>query len=269
MKQTLTLADKLLAKLRKLGLPERKAKELAKGLAPTAARAKVSGTVTGKLEDKLFKLGLSERKAKELAKGLAPTVRAAIKAKVKKAKIKLDDVDDAFVNEIVAEGVDLSEDAELDKVAPRVNGHRVRLDLKTVDVHGQKGIELLRVMHGLTSSNSYLVAAVKGEDGIVAVRQFDADSYKMKFYPTMAYWDKTFGELSSLGASSYLDRRSQNLYERVMVNRHSMDQILRRLEAEAKPKSRMKALVDRFLTVTTAPLVKAFDYLHKRVGIAA
>ena len=269
MKQKPPLAERLLARLVKLGLSERKAKEVAKGLAPTAARAKVSGTVTGKLEAKLIKLGLSERKAKELAKGLAPTVRSSIKAKVKKAKVTLDDVTDDLVEKTVDEEIDTTEDAELDKVAPRVNGHRVRLDLPTVGVHGQKGIELLRVMHGLSSENSYLVASVKSDEGIVAVRQFDANLYKIKFYPTMAYWGKTREELASLGANSYLDRRSQKLYERMMVNRESLDQILGRLEAEAKPKSRMKALLDRMKTVAATPLIKAFDFLHKRIGVAA
>jgi len=28
-------------------------------------------------------------------------------------------------------------------------------------------------------------------------------------------------------------------------------------------------LLDRFMTVTAAPLIKAFDYLHKRIGVAA
>jgi len=68
------LKERLLDRLRTLGLPERKAKELAKGLASTASRTPVTGTVTGKLTARLIKLGLSERKATELAKGLAPTV---------------------------------------------------------------------------------------------------------------------------------------------------------------------------------------------------
>jgi hypothetical protein len=269
MKQKPPLAERLLDRLVKLGMTQRKAKEVAKGLAPTAARQKVSGTVTGKLEAKLIKLGLSERKAKEMAKGLAPLVRSTIKARVKKAKVAIADVDDQMVEESVAQVTDEAEDPELDKVAPRVNGHRVRLDLATVGVHGQKGIELLRVMHGLSTSNTYLVAAVKSDEGIVAVRQFGSNEYKIKFYPTMAYWGKTREELASLGATSYLDRRSQNLYERMMVNRESLDQILGRLAAEAKPKSRMRALLDRFMTVTAAPLIKAFDYLHKRIGVAA
>ena len=270
MKQK-TLKERLLARLTTLGLPERKAKELAKGLASTASRTPVTGTVTGKLTARLIKLGLSERKATELAKGLAPTVRSAIKAKAKAAKKTLDEVDDAFVNEIVDEGVDLSENEELDKVAPRVNGHRVRLDLPVVRRSTWmglpvRGIELLRVMDGYSTERTYLVAAVKGEQGIVAVRQLNEDWYNVKFYPTMAHWNKTPEQLASLGAQSYLQRQ---WYERMHFNKADLGQLLSRLAAEAKPKSRMKALVDRFLTVGAKPLVKAFDYLHQRVGKAA
>ena len=271
MKKTLTLADKLLAKLRKLGVSERKAKEVAKGLAPTAARQRVTGTVTGKLEAKLHKLGLSERKAKELAKGLAPTVRAAIKAKVKAAQTTLDDVFDDEVNEVVETVTDGAEDEELDKVAPRVNGHRVRLDLPVVDrdtwQHAPvKGIELLRVIDGFSTRGTYLVAAVKSDEGMVAVRQLGQDYYNVKFYPHMGYWGKTQEELRSLGAQSYLARE---WYQRMHFSRASLDRLLQQLEAEAKPKSRMRALIDRMLTVSAAPLVKAFDYLHKRIGVAA
>ena len=171
-----SLAERLVVKLRKLGLPERKAKTLAKGLVPTAQRAKVTGTVTGKLTDRLQKLGLSERKATELAKGLAPLVRSAIKAKAKVKALTLDDVTDEMVNETVTKVTDDAEDMDLDKVAPRVNGHRVRLDLPVVERHtwqrqSVRGIELLRVMDGLTSEATYLVAAVKSDEGIVAVRQ--------------------------------------------------------------------------------------------------
>lgn len=265
------LSDRLFAKLRKLGLSERKAKELVKGLAPTAARATVTGTVTGKLTARCVKLGLSERKAAELAKGLAPVVRASIKAKAKAKAVKLDEVDDAFVNEIVNEGVDLAEDPELDKVAPRVNGHRVRLDLPVVLRHEwqanpTKGIELLRVMDGLTTRATYLVAAVKGEHGIVAVRQFDSEWFNVKFYPAMGYWNTSFSELATLGAQDFLDRA---WYQRMHFNREALDKLCKKLAAEAKPKSRLVALRDRFLSVTATPLLKAFEYLHRKIGQAA
>jgi len=271
MKEKVSLADRLLKRLKTLGMSDRKAKALVKDLAPTAARQKVTGTVTEKLTAKLIKLGLSERKAKELAKGLAVTVRAAIKAKAKTAKKKLDDVDDAFVNEVVDEGVDLSEDPDLDKVAPRVNGHRVRLDLPVVQRSKWmgapvKGIELLRVMDGLSTVATYLVAAVKSDEGIVAVRQLGDDWYNVKFYPHMGYWGKTEEELHSLGAHSYLARE---WYQRMHMDRATLEQVLFRLEAEAKPRSRMRALLDRMKAVTAAPLILAFDYLHKRKSVAA
>lgn len=267
----MTLSERLLVKLKKLGMPERKAKEVAKKLVPTASKAPVKGTVTEKLVARLIKLGLSERKAKELAKGLAPMVRSAIKSKVKAHAKTLDDVTDDQVEDAVADATDKAEDAELDKVAPRVNGHRVRLDLPVVSraswMHEPvKGIELLRVMDGLSTTGTYLVASVRKDQGIVAVRQLGQDLYNVKFYPTMAYWGKTEAELSSLGAVDYLARE---WYQRMHFSQRSLDQFLRRLEVEAKPKSRMKALMDRFTTVTAAPLIKAFDYLHKRIGRAA
>lgn len=247
MAQKRPLAERLLDKLRKVGLPERKAKELAKGLAPTAARQTVSGTVTSKLEVKLFKMGLNSKKAQELAKVLAPVVRAAIKAKVKKEAKTLDDVTDDDVNEAVETTI------------------KVRMDLPVAPMQGSKGIELLRVMDGLTTKATYLVAAVKGEFGIVAVRRLDPGTYNVKFYPNLAHWSKTQEDLSSLGAVEYLERE---WYERMHFNPVSLGQLLGRLQAEAKPKSRMKALMDRFKTVTVHTLVKGFHTLYKKADVA-
>lgn len=271
MAQKQTLAERLLAKLGKLGVSQRKAKELAKGLAPTAARATVSGTVTGKLEARLLKLGLSEKKATELAKGLAPLVRASIKAKVKKSAKTLDDVTDDDVNETVDEVTDAADDEELDKVAPRVDGHRVRLDLPVVSratwQHAPvKGIELLRVMDGLSSTRTYLVASVKSDKGIVAVRQLSDNLYNVKFYPTMAFWNKTEADLRELGGVEFLQRE---WYERCHCSPRVLDRVLEQLAIDGKPKSRMTRLIDRFKTVASKPLILAFDYLHKRKSVAA
>lgn len=267
VKKAVPVAERLMARLRKLGLPERKAKELAKGVAPTVSRIK--GNVSQKLEAKLLKLGVSKRKAKELAKGLAPTVRTAIKAKVKREKIKLDDVTDEQVNQTVDEAVDAAEDAELDKVAPRVNGHRVRLDLPVVrrwvwQANPFKGIELLRVIDGLTTSSTYLVAAVKGEQGMIAVRQFSADNFNCKFYPTMEHWEFTDEALFSLGATDFLSRQ---WYQRVHVSRATLDQILQRVEAQNKPKK--TGLLSRLLSVPARTLVTAFGFLHTKIGNVA
>ena len=88
--------------------------------------------MTSKLTDRLVKLGLSERKATALAKGLAPLVRSTIKAKAKAKALTLDDVTDEMVNDTVTEVTDETDNEDLDKVAPRVNGHRLRLDLPVV-----------------------------------------------------------------------------------------------------------------------------------------
>lgn len=269
--KTQTLAERLLGKLKKLGVPDRKAKVLSKGLVATASRVPVKGTVTNKLEARLEKLGLSERKAKELAKGLAPIVRSSIKAKVRKQAKKLDDVTDDEVEDTVTEAVDGAEDPELDKVAPRVDGHRVRLDLPVVgrsewQAKPIKGVELLRVIDGLTTTATYLVSSVKGETAMVAVRQFSDDHYNVKFYPTFTFWSKTRSELTNLGGFDFLDRQ---WYQRCHTNKDGLSRILHQLEIDAKPKSRMKALVDRFRTVTAATMVKAFGYLQKSKVAAA
>ena len=263
-----SLAERLAVKLRKLGLSERKATALAKGLTPTAARA-VTGTVTGKLTARLVKLGLSERKATELAKGLAPLVRAAIKAKAKAKALTLDDVTDEMVNETVTSVTDETDNEDLDKVAPRVNGHRVRLDLPVVERStwqrkSVRGIELLRVMDGLTSEATYLVAAVKSDEGIVAVRQLGTDLYNVKFYPTMAYWGYTQEDLRKLDATEYLARE---WYQRMHFDRNGVVKLLKQLDLENKPV--ITRLLSRLLSVPGRALFKAFDYLHKRVGVAA
>lgn len=269
MKKTQPLAERLMLRLTKLGLTERKAKEVAKGLVPTASKAPVKGTVTEKLTKRLINLGLTERKAKELAKGLAPLVRSSIKAKVRAKKATLDDVTDDDVEGTVAEVTDSAEDAELDKVAPRVNGHRVRLDLPVVSMFTWqkapvKGIELLRVMDGLTTTRTYLSAAVKSDQGIVAVRQLSENYYNVKFYPNMAYWNITPEALAEMGAQDHLQRE---WYERMHFTREQLDMLLKRLES--KSKSRIKALMSRFLAVGSRSLFKAFDYLHRRVSVAA
>jgi len=263
-----SLAERLQAKLQKLGLSKRKATTLAQGVTPTAQRAKVSGTVTEKLVARLIALGLTKKKAAELAKGLAPVVRASIKAKAKQKQIKLAEVEDEMVNQTVEQTTDEAEDEALDKVAPRVNGHRVRLDLPVVRRSTWMntrvtGIEILRVMDGLTTEATYLVAAVKSDQGIVAVRQLGTDFYNVKFYPTMRYWDRTPDELLSVdGASEYLQRQ---WYERVHVTKAGLAIILKSVDNRPK----IKQVLDRLLSVTATVLVKAFDHLHKRIGAAA
>lgn len=264
-----SVADKLLNRLVKLGVTKRKAAILAPKLAPVAAKAPVTGTVTGKLEAKLIKLGLTQRKATALAQKLAPTVRAAIKAKAAKQRQKLADVDDALVENVVDEETDAVEDPELDKVAPRVNGHRVRLDLPVVRRHfwqsaPLKNVELLRVIDGLSTTATYLVAAVRGESSMVAVRQLGLNLYNVKFYPTMAAWDRTQDDLRKVGATDYLARE---WYQRMHCSQDTLYQILYQIEQENKPKN--TPLLRRLLSVSSRSLIKAFDYLHKRVSVAA
>jgi len=223
-------------------------------------------SVVEKLTTKLRALGFSKRKAETVAKALVPVARGAVKAEIVAKDKKATRV---VSGEIV-------EDTALVKVGGKtlvvkdqkikVNGHFLRLDLPIAPMEGQKDIELLRVMHGLSSFGTYLVAAVKGDVGIVAVRDFHNGVYNVKFYPDMAYWEKDEDQLAHLGASAHLKREH---YERMHFPRVALDQLMRRLAAEAKPKSRTKALLDRVFAVTTEPLVKAFGYLRQRKGLAA
>jgi uncharacterized protein (DUF2267 family) len=266
--------DKIESKMQVLGVTRRKAKELAKAVASTFSR-RVEGNITEKLTNRLMKLGLTEIRATELARGLAPTVRASLKAKAAK-RVKRDTVKEIVqetadsiaqeVDQTVEEVTDLAEDPELDKVAPRVNGHRLRLDMPVLPMAGGRGVDVLRVMDGWSTRGTYLVAAVKGPEGICAIRQLGNDFYNVKFYPTMEHWGRTQEELRMLGAYDYLRRGP---YERMHGNAKVTAAILDVLAAEAKPRNRVKALVSRMKAITFGPLEKAFGYLHKRVSSAA
>ena len=180
--------DKLQLRLVKLGLSKRKATVVAGEVAPTAQRAKVSGTVTSKLVAKLLALGMTERKAVVLAKGLAPTVRANIKAKVKAAERKLAEVEDAEVNAEVVAATDGADDAALDAVAPRVNGHRVGWTSRWCRGHGggsrSKGIELLRVMVSTVATISWQRLQGCRDRGGAAVGRNTTASSSTRPWPT-------------------------------------------------------------------------------------
>jgi len=254
-----TFKEKIAAKLQALGVRTRQANELAEGLKATTRPIKTRISVRERVEKRLITLGVSERKAKELAKSIAPTVSAALKTKQQKSKVTIKDTDT-----IIKGAIDATDDAELDKVAPRINGVRLRIDRPTVTYRGEKGLELLRVMHGLTSQNTYLVAAVKGEEGIVAARKFGEDSYKLKFYPNYAFWNFTQSQIESIGGYDYLNRGP---YERHMYTRDKAEQVLLRIEAEAKPKSKIKELATRMLSINMRTLQKAFSVLHEKVKV--
>jgi len=223
-------------------------------------------SVVEKLTTKLRALGFSQRKAETVAKALVPVARGAVKAEiVAKDKKHTRAVEGEVVEDTALVRVGGRTLAVTDQKI-KVNGHFLRFDLPIAPMEGQKGIELLRVMHGLTSFGTYLVAAVKGDVGIVAVRDFHNGMYNVKFYPDMAFWGKDEEQLAHLGATDHFKREH---YERMHFSRVALDQLMRRLAAEAKPKSRTKALLDRVLAVTTDPLVKAFGYLKQRKGLAA
>lgn len=226
----LSLKEKISAKLVKVGIHQRKAKSLAEELSPSVGRMKVK--IEEKIATKLVKLGIPERQAKKLAKDLAPTVRAAIKAKDADRSRTVEQHEDDAIEEVM-----------------------IRFDLPVAPVQGGKGLELLSVVNGLTSGATYLVAAVKGDNGFVAVKKFSDNSFKLKFYPNMKYWDKTLEELSSLGGEQYLHR---DMYERMMFDAKGMQNVLDRISAEAKPKSRVKTLIGRMQALNGDKVRAAF-----------
>ena len=182
--------------------------------------AKKKESLSDRLKAKLRKLGLTERKAQALAKGLVPTVRAAIKAESKQS-------------ETLPPNTPFTRDV--------------------IPVEGAKGVDLLKIMNGLTSTRTYVVAAVKSDVGIVAVRQFDPDYFNVKFYPDFQYWGQAQGYLQELGAGEFLSRE---YYQRFHCNKETLDKVLKELQEAAKPKSRMKGLMDRLKAVDLRMLLK-------------
>lgn len=73
--------------------------------------------------------------------------------------------------------------------------------------------KLLSRMDGRTSYQSYVVVAVRGESGVVAVRRISED-FKVKFYPNLEHWDFTEKQLLDMGAFSFMDRRQ---YRRLVL----------------------------------------------------
>lgn len=231
-----SLADKISAKLMNLGVHQRKARELAKGLTPSALRMKEK--VPEKLVAKLMKLGVPEVKAKALAKSLAPTVRAAIRVKSEGSKKTAEAIEDEAVEEAV-----------------------LNLNLPVVAREGEAGLDLLRVMHGWCTSATYLVAAVKGTNGIVAVRRIYENHYNVKFYPNMEFWGKSPEMLASrFEAQAFLNRGP---YERMHFSSKGVASLLEVLKAEATPKSGVRALIGRMRALASSALENAFNQLYR------
>jgi hypothetical protein len=135
----------------------------------------------------------------------------------------------------------------------------LRLDMPVVDVRSAKGAEVLQRMNGLTSGVTYIVAAVKGDNGAVAVRRLSSDLYKIKFYPDMEHWNLDFGSLNAMGATSHLHR---TIYDRFFVTESALETVLGRVASMNKPKSRVKSILDRLFGITFEPLKEAFNQLH-------
>lgn len=205
-----------------------------------------------RMMQKLMDLGMSQRKATETAKALAPVARNTVKKEIaeKEQKASAPKETEASPTKDTPAKTVRTKKGEIAAV--------VRHDLPVLDWRGANQAALLQVMNGYNTTRSYIVAAVKGEDCMVAVRKFSDNSFKLKFYPTMRKWDYSQEQLSALGADSFLNR--DNKYERMMFTKSQMDQVLARIEAANK--STVRKMVERLLSVSAATLVKAFDTLH-------
>ena len=256
-----TVSQKIAAKLESFGFHPRKATDTAKGLALTVGQLKPGVKVGEKLLARLLTLGVSARKAPELAKGLAPVARAAVQARM---KAKLGSAEDTVVKKP-------KKAKDVAPPPPDAETHifRLRTDesILPVSQRGAEGVEVGRIMHGLTSTRSYIVFAVKGEDGIIAVRQLGPRYYNVKFYPTMGYWGETAERMRPLGADDFLQRE---WYERMHFPPEGVQQLLDRLAAEEEARIAGKKhfavkLAERLVASTWAPLLNAFDALHGRI----
>lgn len=224
-------------------------------------------TFLQQLEHGLLALGITKRRSQEVAKGLVPKIRRALKEE-EKAKIlkasqpKEVSVRDAYNEEKRENGLTVRENKDGSVL---INRLKFRLDLPVVRMQGDKGLDILRVMDGLYTTATYLVAAVRGENGIVAIRKLGEDYFNIKFYPNLQHWELSQEDLKGLGAEhgSYLSRAH---YERMHFNKAGMENVMARLTASAKPKTKIQALMDRFLAVASKPLIKAFEILETRRG---
>jgi hypothetical protein len=208
------------------------------------SETKRATTLVEKLLNGLIKGGLSERKAREIAKILAPTARAAVKAELKAKNLTI-----VELAEPQPEAVDKTPSTEASSPAKAIPG-------SVLPYTGAVAADLLQRMHGLTSNNSYVVAAVKGDKGIISVRKFNEDSFKLKFYPDMEFWETSFGRLQLFGATDYL--KHSNHYERAMFTKKGMESVINRVNGDAALRPNKRGLLNRMATATLRALVNAF-----------
>lgn len=182
-------------------------------------------TLIEKLIDKLMAGGMSERKAREVSKTIAPVARAAVKAEIKSKEVKV-----TRLKVGLPPALEVDSEGNVDMAASEPEEAVNESQGSTLPYTGGKGAQLLQTMHGLTSTATYKVLAVKGEDGLVAARKL-GDQFNVKFYPNMAFWGFSFERLIPIGASSHFVRGP---YERAHFPASGVEEILKRINAEAE-----------------------------------
>ena len=214
----------------------------------TETRKKVP-TLVEKLIAKLVAGGISARKAKEVAPTLVPVARATVKKEIEQKAAKADGI---------GKGDSPSYDAS-QVPATRARKSATASPTAILPVTGGKGAELLQTIMGLSSGASYRVAAVKGEEALVAIKGF-GDSFKLKFYPDMASWGFTFERLVPIGASSHLVRTLEGgkCYERAMFTTKGAAEVLHRIDLASSPRARAaKAPLAKRLRVACLDALKS------------
>jgi hypothetical protein len=199
-------------------------------------------TLVEKILDKLTAGGLSPRKATELAKSIAPMARRAVKK----------ELETAFDNEGIEEAI-----SGATVPSNRAPSPATASAGSVLPVIGAKGATLLQTIMGLTTGPSYRVVAVKGEEGLVAAKNFYGE-IKLKFYPDMQFWGFSYGRLVPLGASRHVTR---DQYERAMFTEAAAKEVLERINAEGQTHKGRK-LADRMKAVAYHAFQQALHLLQ-------
>jgi hypothetical protein len=177
--------------------------------------------VVESLSKRLKAQGYKATEAAKIAKAVLPVVKKlttiAEKQKIAEAaQLEVEKVEaenEAPVTEVEAAEVEVPTAlAHLSKAVPG----------EVLPVEGAIGASLLQKQWGRNSGASYVVAAVKKENGIVSVRDLGSDSLKVRFYPNMAFWEVSYERMQAFGAHSFLNRGD---YDRLLINHQGFQHI--------------------------------------------
>lgn len=110
------------------------------------------------------------------------------------------------------------------------------------------------IIDGISSTNSYLIVAVKGQAGLIAIRYFPShNKYKVKVYPNFELWGITseFAE----AAQGYYQKKH---YARLIIDEQDFHNFLEGLHNIALPHKR-KTKEHRFKVMTVDEMKAQLD----------